>query len=191
MPVSYLNRRSAELQSYLPELTRRTDFDSFWEEMLERFRSVPLTPALDTVDYPNRRLRVLDVADDCFDSTRIHRSLIRSVAAALFVDLPGRLRAWSTTTASAARVGGPPTSPRERSWAWRCLRSTCVTCVGRPAAHRDQWAQPGRRHREHRGKFARALETLSHFDTMNIADRVLGAWSGSPASYEGMRSDNE
>ena len=91
MPVSYLDRRSAELHAYLPELTRRPDFDAFWDEMLERARAVPLARALEPVDYPNRRLRVLDVAYDGFDGTRIHGWLIRPITGVMFDDLPERL----------------------------------------------------------------------------------------------------
>ncbi len=91
MPVSYLDRRSAELHAYVPELTRRPDFHAFWDEMLECARAVPLAPELDPVDYPNRRLRVLDVSYDGFDGTRIHGWLIRPVAGAMVGDLPERL----------------------------------------------------------------------------------------------------
>ena len=87
MAVAYLDRRTAELLAYLPELTRREDFDPFWEEMLDRTRSVALDPVVERVDYPNPRLKVFAVSYCGYDETRIDGWLIRP----LLPDLPERL----------------------------------------------------------------------------------------------------
>lgn len=87
MAVAYLDRRTQELLAYRPELTRRDDFDAFWEEMLDRTGRVPLDPVLERVDYPNPRLEVSAISYHGYDETRIDGWLIRP----LLPDLPQRI----------------------------------------------------------------------------------------------------
>jgi cephalosporin-C deacetylase len=70
--MAYTDNYLQELQSYQPELTRREDFDAFWQETRKQADSVPLDPSLKPYDYPSPYARVYDIAYNGFDSTRIH-----------------------------------------------------------------------------------------------------------------------
>ena len=74
--MGYLQDRIAELEAYLPPLTRRADFDEFWARTLKQARSVPLDGVLRKVDYPARAVAVYDVEYNGFDATRIHGWLV-------------------------------------------------------------------------------------------------------------------
>lgn len=65
-----------EYEAYLPELTRRSDFDSFWEETIRQARAVPLSPALLRTPYPTDFAEVYAVSYNGFDDTRIFGWLI-------------------------------------------------------------------------------------------------------------------
>ena len=74
--MGYLQDRIAELEAYLPPLTRRADFDEFWARTLRQARSVPLDGVLRRVDYPAKAVAVYDVEYSGFDATRIHGWLV-------------------------------------------------------------------------------------------------------------------
>lgn len=75
--MSYLAEKIAELESYLPPLTRRADFDAFWARTRAQALSVPLRPELRRVeDYPARAVTVYDISYCGFDETRIHGWLL-------------------------------------------------------------------------------------------------------------------
>lgn len=74
--MGYLQERIAELEAYLPPLTRREDFDDFWARTLEQAHSVPLEGECARVDYPAQAVAVYDISYNGFDQTRIHGWLI-------------------------------------------------------------------------------------------------------------------
>lgn len=74
--MGYLQRKMQELEAYLPELTRRPDFDRFWDETIKAAREVPLDAVLEKIDYPASAVDVYDVSYCGFDQTRIHGWLI-------------------------------------------------------------------------------------------------------------------
>ena len=73
---SFLQDKIAELERYLPPLTRREDFDDFWARTRAQAEAVPLAPVVEKVDYPMDAVEVYDVSYCGFDQTRIHGWLI-------------------------------------------------------------------------------------------------------------------
>ena len=73
---SFLQDKIAELERYLPPLTRREDFDDFWARTRAQAEAVPLAPIVEKVDYPMDAVEVYDVSYCGFDQTRIHGWLI-------------------------------------------------------------------------------------------------------------------
>lgn len=70
--MSYTDKYLAELSQYAPALTKREDFDAFWQETLAQSARVPLRPSADPYDYPGEVAKVYDIAYDGYDGTRIH-----------------------------------------------------------------------------------------------------------------------
>ncbi len=77
--MTWLEEKRRELESYLPPLTRRPDFDAFWESTLAQARAVPLRPERIPWDYPSPHVQVYDISYNGFDETRIHGWLILPV----------------------------------------------------------------------------------------------------------------
>jgi cephalosporin-C deacetylase len=65
-----------ELRRYMPELTRREDFDEFWEGTLRSARAIPLRPERAPIEYPSPYVKVRDISYCGFDSTRIRGWLL-------------------------------------------------------------------------------------------------------------------
>ncbi len=61
-----------ELYEYKPPLTRREDFDEFWEGTIAKSQEVPLEPELKPYDYPSPFVEVYDITYNGFDYTKIH-----------------------------------------------------------------------------------------------------------------------
>lgn len=61
-----------ELFEYMPPLTRRPDFDEFWDNTKKIARSVPLNPEIIPYDYPGGYVDVYEISYNGFDETRIH-----------------------------------------------------------------------------------------------------------------------
>ncbi len=74
--MGYLQDRIAELEAYLPALTKRADFDAFWEETIAQTHANPLEKRIEKIDYPAAGMDVYDVSYCGFDSTRVHGWLI-------------------------------------------------------------------------------------------------------------------
>ncbi len=74
--MGYLQEKIAELEAYLPPLTRRPDFEEFWQETRRRALSVPLEAKVEKIDHPAAAMDVYDVSYCGFDSTRISAWLI-------------------------------------------------------------------------------------------------------------------
>ncbi|MCR2805906.1 acetylxylan esterase [Paenibacillus soyae] len=70
--MGYLDKKMRELEAYAPELTKRSDFDAFWEETLGASRNVPLEPERTEIDYPIRSANLYDIAYKGMDGTRVH-----------------------------------------------------------------------------------------------------------------------
>ena len=69
---NYVDSVSGELFSYMPPLTKRPDFDEFWEETRKKAYSVPLEPERELYDYPNDNVAVYKISYNGFDKTRIN-----------------------------------------------------------------------------------------------------------------------
>ncbi len=72
----YTDQFLEELSHYMPELTRRSDFDDFWNRTLAQSAAVPLNPQAEPVEYTTMTARVYDIVYDGFDGTPIHGWLI-------------------------------------------------------------------------------------------------------------------
>lgn len=70
--MPYTDKALQELLAYLPELTKRPDFDAFWRETLDASARVPLDIELTPYDYPSPYAKVYDMSYAGFDGTRIH-----------------------------------------------------------------------------------------------------------------------
>lgn len=72
----YIEEVSRELYEYMPEQTKRRDFDEFWKATLEKGRAVPLRTEITPYEYPSDFVKVYQIAYNGFDETRIHGWLI-------------------------------------------------------------------------------------------------------------------
>ncbi|KAF9132516.1 1 carbohydrate esterase [Mortierella sp. GBA39] len=75
-PMGYTDEVSKELYSYLPPLTKKDDFDEFWETTIRQAKEVPLDPERTLIEYPARHVKVYDVSYCGMDKTRIYGWLI-------------------------------------------------------------------------------------------------------------------
>ena len=61
--MGYIEDRKRELEKYLPPLTRKPDFDLFWEQSLEESRRLPLGLEVKRLeDYPAEKVHVYDIS---------------------------------------------------------------------------------------------------------------------------------
>ncbi|MCJ7841070.1 acetylxylan esterase [Lederbergia sp. NSJ-179] len=67
-----MERVTKELFTYQPELTKREDFDAFWEETIREAKSAPLNGIRTKVSYPITKVGVYDVQFDGMDGTPVH-----------------------------------------------------------------------------------------------------------------------
>ena len=71
--MGYIEDRKRELEKYLPPLTRKLDFDLFWEQSLEESRRLPLELEVKRLeDYPAEKVHVYDISYQGMENTRIH-----------------------------------------------------------------------------------------------------------------------
>lgn len=71
--MGYREDRKSELESYLPLLTRKQEFDLFWERELEESRNLPLGLRAERVeDYPSKYVKVYEISYQGMENTRIH-----------------------------------------------------------------------------------------------------------------------
>jgi cephalosporin-C deacetylase len=70
--MEYLERTRKELEAYLPPLTKRPDFESFWANTLALARANPLLPQRQRITYPFPGVDVFDIAYNGFDQTVVH-----------------------------------------------------------------------------------------------------------------------
>jgi cephalosporin-C deacetylase len=74
--MGYLQDVTAELYRYVPELTKKDDFDEFWQETIREAQRVPLAPQRMQVDYPIRSAAVYEIQYNGMDGTPIHGWMI-------------------------------------------------------------------------------------------------------------------
>jgi cephalosporin-C deacetylase len=63
---------SKELYNYFPTLTKRDDFDEFWNSTIKKSKEVPLNSMIEPYDYPSPYVSVYSISYNGFDNTRIH-----------------------------------------------------------------------------------------------------------------------
>ncbi|MGF7141914.1 cephalosporin-C deacetylase [Anaerotaenia torta] len=69
--MSGLEALKKELYEYLPPLTKREDFDQFWQDTLKQAASVELNPKREDYDYPSDHVKAYTISYNGFDDTRI------------------------------------------------------------------------------------------------------------------------
>lgn len=74
--MGYIEEASKDLFEYFPLLTKKDDFDAFWEETIAEAHSVPLMPERHQITYPAKAVTVSEIAYCGMDGTRIHGWLI-------------------------------------------------------------------------------------------------------------------
>lgn len=74
--MQWLDEKIRELEQFRPPLTRRPDFDAFWQRTREQANRVALRPERQQVDYPISSMKVFDISYCGFDDTPIHGWLI-------------------------------------------------------------------------------------------------------------------
>jgi cephalosporin-C deacetylase len=70
--MSYIDENTQELFEYLPPLTKRDDFDTFWEETISKAKAVPIDIEMTKYEYPSPYVSVYSIQYNGFDETRIH-----------------------------------------------------------------------------------------------------------------------
>lgn len=69
--MKYIDDRIKEYESYMPELTKKKDFDEFWDRTIALSKSVELNAKLEEQEYPSPYIRVYDLTYDGYDGTKI------------------------------------------------------------------------------------------------------------------------
>ncbi|OPJ62727.1 acetylxylan esterase [Clostridium oryzae] len=70
--MGYIDDISRDLYTYLPELTKREDFDEFWENTISKAKSIPMNIKKEVYDYPSPYVKAYSITYNGFDETRIH-----------------------------------------------------------------------------------------------------------------------
>lgn len=70
--MDLLDAKVKEFSEYFPPLTKRDDFDAFWEETISHTKNVPMNPTWVKTDYPTDNVTVYDISYNGFDETRIN-----------------------------------------------------------------------------------------------------------------------
>lgn len=69
--MRFIEDRVKEYESYIPELTKKVDFDEFWEKTIALSKSVDLNAKLTECDYPSPYIKVYDLTYQGYDGTSI------------------------------------------------------------------------------------------------------------------------
>ncbi|BCN31616.1 acetylxylan esterase [Anaeromicropila herbilytica] len=69
--MRFVDDRKKEYELYLPELTKREDFEEFWRQTITLSKSVTLGVTLEKVDYPSPYVDVYDLTYKGYDGTDI------------------------------------------------------------------------------------------------------------------------
>ena len=74
--MAIIDKKTDRLHTYLPPLTKRPDFDAFWERTIEKTKAVPLRPERTAVPSYTPYADVFEIAYNGFDETRIYGWLV-------------------------------------------------------------------------------------------------------------------
>ncbi|WP_188454922.1 acetylxylan esterase [Virgibacillus oceani] len=69
--MKHIKETIKQLESYIPESTKRPDHHSFWKRTLQEARKNSLDEKLVEIDYPIKQVRVYDLSYNGFDDTPI------------------------------------------------------------------------------------------------------------------------
>ncbi|MFD0590113.1 acetylxylan esterase [Paenibacillus sp. GCM10027627] len=70
--MGYMEEAVKELYQYAPELTKKADFDAFWEETIRQAATVPLEPTRTELRYPIPGVKVYEISYHGMDETKIN-----------------------------------------------------------------------------------------------------------------------
>jgi len=70
--MEFMEKVRMENEAYLPELTRRSDFEAFWDTTRAIAKANPLCPISQEIASPFPGIKLFDVTYHGFDSTPIH-----------------------------------------------------------------------------------------------------------------------
>ncbi len=70
--MGYIENITREFFNYLPELTRKGDFDEFWKKTIQQTKAVPLRAEKILIDYHSNHIKVYDISYNGMDDTRIN-----------------------------------------------------------------------------------------------------------------------
>lgn len=74
--MDYIEKITQELLAYPYEVTKRPDFDAFWEKNLKSIEGKPLEEERKKIDFPSPYIDVYDISYLGADETRIHGWLL-------------------------------------------------------------------------------------------------------------------
>lgn len=70
--MGYVSEAAKQLYDYLPALTKKDDFEPFWEDTIRQAKSVPLNASKRRIDYPSAHVSVYDISYCGMDETRVN-----------------------------------------------------------------------------------------------------------------------
>ncbi|MHA0856382.1 acetylxylan esterase [Paenibacillus sp. CMAA1364] len=70
--MSYMDDKMKNLYDYIPSLTKKDDFDEFWDMTIQEAKSTELQGERSLVDYPSTYVKVYSISYSGMDNTRIH-----------------------------------------------------------------------------------------------------------------------
>jgi cephalosporin-C deacetylase len=71
LDMKYVDDRINEYETYMPELTKREDFDTFWEKTLNLSRAASLNATITEYPYPSPYVKVYELTYEGYDGTVI------------------------------------------------------------------------------------------------------------------------
>jgi cephalosporin-C deacetylase len=74
--MEYLSQTTMDLFRYYPDLTKRDDFDLFWQMTIREANQVPLNARRSLVDYPIHNVEVFEIQFNGMDDTPIYGWMI-------------------------------------------------------------------------------------------------------------------
>jgi cephalosporin-C deacetylase len=70
--MGYMEDVTKDLYNYLPVLTKKDDFDEFWEKTIQETKAIPLDAERTLIDYPSTYVKVYSISYNGMDDTRIN-----------------------------------------------------------------------------------------------------------------------
>lgn len=75
--MRHIEEMMKNLKAYIPELTKQSDHDSFWERTLKDTREKPLNDIMTEMDYPIKQVHAYNLSYHGFDHTPIQAFYIK------------------------------------------------------------------------------------------------------------------